>query len=121
MTALDIVLLALFGGLGASARYLVGTVVPTSFPVGTWVVNILGSVALGLISALAMNGVVPANWLAILGIGFCGGFTTFSTASVDTVELWIRQERLYSIANAALMALVCVAAAGGGWAIGVSL
>lgn len=77
--------------LGAVARYLVdGWVqdrIARRFPWGIWVVNISGSLLLGILVGMSQHshlGVVP---LTIAGTGFCGAYTTFSTLAVQTVEL----------------------------------
>lgn len=118
MTFANVLLLAIFGGLGAAVRYVTSTALSREFPVGTWVVNILGSFLLGYLAALTANAALDEQWLLILGTGFCGGFTTFSTASLETFQLWRDGRHWQAIANFALMALVCVAAAGRGWVLG---
>jgi fluoride exporter len=89
---------ALGSAAGGVARWSVGNwihrlaggVPPAVFPVGTLVVNATGSFVLGLLSAwLVRSGASPRTeimWL-LLGVGFCGGYTTFSTFSLDTVAL----------------------------------
>ena len=85
MTAVDALLVAAGAAVGAPARLLVGHVlrvrVGAAPPAGTLVVNVLGSFALGLL----VGGGAGAAWLALLGIGFCGAFTTFSTLAL---EVW---------------------------------
>jgi fluoride exporter len=86
------VLLVFFGGaIGAPSRYLLDRYLRSKldapFPFGTLVVNLIGCFILGVISA----GVAHVGWSsgiqALAGTGFCGGLTTFSTFSVETVEL----------------------------------
>lgn len=80
------------GGLvGAPARYLVDQLVLARgdglFPWGTWTVNVTGSFVLGLVTGLAMYhglGAVASN---LVGTGFCGAYTTFSTFSWETMQL----------------------------------
>jgi len=88
MTALGI---ALGGGLGALARYHVeGLIAPrqrSPFPMSTLVVNVAGSLALGLLVGLATAGHVPMSWQTWAGTGFLGAFTTFSTFTYETVRL----------------------------------
>jgi CrcB protein len=85
-------LLVLVGGcLGAPTRYLVDRFVRSrfhhEFPLGTLLINVSGCLLLGIIA----GGVAKAGWSssvqALLGTGFCGGLTTFSTFSVEAVEL----------------------------------
>ena len=76
------------GGIGAGARYLLDGAImrgrKDAFPLGILVVNIVGSFLLGLLTGVPQ--VSPA-WLAIIGTGVLGGFTTFSTVAVETVLL----------------------------------
>ncbi|MDO4411655.1 CrcB family protein [Cutibacterium sp.] len=79
------------GGLGAVVRFLLDTHINSRFsfpvPVGTLVINVLGSLLLGFVTAAALNHLgFSHNLEGPLGTGFCGGFTTFSTASVETVR-----------------------------------
>lgn len=108
-------LVALAGGVGACLRYLVDLVVtrraPTSLPVATLVVNVLGSLLLG---ALAQWGTeVDAGWWAtsVLGVGLLGGFTTFSTASVELVLLVRRERPVAAVVLALSMLVLSLAAA----------
>jgi len=79
------------GALGAPARYLVdgaiGDRTEGVFPWGTFVVNATGSFALGLLTGLALYHALPATPKLVLGTGFCGAYTTFSTFSFETVRL----------------------------------
>ena len=81
----------LAGGLGAVARFLLESRINSRFsvpvPLGTLVINVMGSLLLGLITAAALNHLgFSQNLKEPLGTGFCGGFTTFSTASVETAR-----------------------------------
>jgi len=82
---------ALGGGLGATARMYVDGAVSThrsgAFPLGTLLINIAGSLFLGLLTGLVLFDGVQDSWRTVLGTGFCGGFTTFSTASFASVRL----------------------------------
>ena len=84
---------ALGGALGAIARFAVNAVIfPVmggKFPLGTFVVNILGSVLIGICYVLIIErGVLPPEMRNILMVGFLGAFTTFSTFSLDALSLW---------------------------------
>lgn len=85
------VAVGLAGALGAVARYLVDGAVQdrTSgpFPFGTLTVNLSGSLVLGFVTALVARGLVTSDVEAVAGIGFCGGFTTWSTVTWETVRL----------------------------------
>ena len=88
-------LVALAGGLGAATRFWVdGTITqrnPTRFPLGTLLINVSGSLLLGLLVGWA-SGHAAGDLVAIAGTGFLGGYTTFSTASVEAFRL-VRTER----------------------------
>lgn len=97
MTPLLFVLASLAGGLGAGLRYVVdaGVMALTKgrFPWGIVVVNITGSFALGLVAATIPDAAF------IVGVGVLGGYTTFSTAMLDTLTLWRNGERPASVAH----------------------
>jgi len=78
---------AAFGGLGAVGRYVIGTGLSartsSPFPLGTFIVNLTGAFALGLLSGLA----VSEDLGLLLGAGALGGYTTFSTWMLETSRL----------------------------------
>ena len=94
-----VTLLALGGGVGANARFWLGALVralhgTTTFPWATFAINVGGSVVLGFVAALFLRHAPDQAaaesrrvWYLLLGTGFCGGFTTFSTFSLETLEL----------------------------------
>lgn len=111
---------ALGGAVGSALRYLLGGAVQRAmhagFPYGTLVVNILGCFLVGMLIRLFMNVEPPASLRALLIVGFCGGFTTFSTFTSETIGLaqagaYLRAS-LYVLASVAL----CLAATGAGMA-----
>jgi CrcB protein len=77
MTAL---LVVVGGGIGAALRFLAAHHLDGRMPWGTLGVNVVGSFLLGLWSGLSLDG----NTMALLGLGFCGGFTTYSAFAVQT-------------------------------------
>ena len=85
-------LVALGGALGSVSRFLLGPAIQRSlgmaFPFGTLFINVAGALVLGIVAGLAIDGgTVSPNARAFIGIGFCGGFTTFSAFSFETVAL----------------------------------
>lgn len=109
---------ALAGGAGAVARYVVDGLVQDRvsgpFPWGTTVVNVSGSLALGLLTGLAWYHGAPSQVDTVVGTGLCGGLTTWSTASWETVRLveggFHRQAITYGLG--ALLVAILAAAAG---------
>ncbi len=95
---------ALAGALGAPARYAVEQAVrrirPTSFPFGTFVVNVSGSFALGLVVGLAIAQGLDADLRTVVGTGFLGAYTTFSTYAYETVRRAEERERRTALAYA---------------------
>ncbi|MDP4119079.1 MAG: fluoride efflux transporter CrcB [Bacillota bacterium] len=79
------------GFIGSVFRYLIG-LVPIKgnelFPINTLLINIAGALVIGIIAALASKMNVEKNLLLFLKTGLCGGFTTFSTFSLDTYNLF---------------------------------
>jgi CrcB protein len=100
------------GFLGANARYVVarglGAAVDTPFPLGTFVVNISGSFLLGILGALVAQKVTPHSetMRLALGVGFLGGFTTFSTFEFETHALFADGSWLTATANIVASVLV---------------
>ena len=98
-------LLVAFGaGLGGGLRYwisnYVAKVLPIFFPYGTLVVNILGSIVLGiLIFGFGEKGNLSPAMKLFIGVGFCGGLTTFSTFSLETFSLLRHTEFLLAGLN----------------------
>ena len=89
-------LVALAGGVGAVARFVLDGVIRSRVallvPAGTFVINVSGSLLLGFVTGVVMVGAEPADVRIVLGTGFLGGYTTFSTAMIETVRL-LQQRR----------------------------
>jgi len=101
---LSFLFIAIGGAAGAVSRYLVDTWVSeqtmSSFPWGTFVVNISGSFVLGLLSALAIDrSVLPADIRLPVLVGFVGAYTTFSTLMLETWRLVESGSNALAIAN----------------------
>lgn len=90
--AINLMLVFLGGGIGSVLRYLVGVWVsgwpPMNFPWGTFLVNIIGSLVIGIIYGLVLSSSQTGEIQKLLLItGFCGGFTTFSAFSYENMAL----------------------------------
>lgn len=124
MSQATLLLVALAGGAGAASRFvldgLVNRHVRASVPLGTVVVNVLGSFLLGLLVGLSEDHVASAEVLAVLGTGFLGGFTTFSTASLEAVRL-AAEEREGAAVRAVVHAVGMLALGLGAAALGLWL
>lgn len=102
-------------GLGGAARYGLGVLsirlFGLGFPFGTLIINIFGSVLMGVTVALFAKSSVSGPELRLfLTTGLIGGFTTFSTFSLDAGALWYRGERLASASYVALSVVASLAA-----------
>ncbi|MEA5455407.1 CrcB family protein [Sinomonas sp. JGH33] len=104
MTTVAVILLGLAGGVGAGARFVLDGVVRskarTALPWGTITINVTGSFLLGLVAGALTRG-APLELQMIAGTGFLGGYTTFSTASVETVRLIQSRRPGIAVVNAA--------------------
>lgn len=123
MTATVFLTLVLAGALGAVARALLTELVETRWTrqgAGTLMVNLLGAFALG--AWLAAAGPVAGPWVAVVGTGFLGAFTTFSTWMVVLLRRWHAGERGGALAEGALTLVAGVlAAAAGAWSVAALL
>lgn len=113
---------ALGGGIGAALRFVIDGAVAqrfgTRFPWGIFVINASGSLLLGFMMGLAES---APDWAFSMVVGLTGGYTTFSTATIDTVRLL--RERRYgpALANSLGMLIVTVVLAIAGLALGLAL
>jgi len=106
------------GAVGAPARYLLDRAVAEraegAFPWGTFVINLSGSFLLGLLTGLGLDHGVPKVPRVVLGAGFCGAYTTFSTFTFETVRLLEEGAVAEALRNAAgTLAAGAMAAAAG--------
>jgi len=112
--------ISLAGAAGAVSRLMIdgviGQRVRSGFPWPTFIINASGSLLLGVVTGLILFHHGPADLKLIIGAGFCGGYTTFSTASFESVRLL--QRRLYGAAfgNVVGTMVVTMAAAAVGMA-----
>ncbi|WP_066186095.1 fluoride efflux transporter FluC [Gracilibacillus timonensis] len=118
---LNVMLVAIGGAFGALARALMTTWLKrkasSSFPTPTFLINMLGSFLLGILTSLSLGSAMAL----LLGMGFMGSFTTFSTFNVENMEL-LREEKykvFFSYIGASY--LVGIVALFAGLAIGIVL
>jgi CrcB protein len=114
---MTLLLVLLGGAVGAPTRYLADVAIQrlhrSSFPWGTWTVNVAGSFVLGVVAAGA------STWLmTLVGTGFCGALTTFSTFGYETVRLAEEGDTGTAVANVAGSLAVGLLAAALGWWLG---
>jgi len=101
---MNVIIVAIGAGLGGGLRYwisnYVSKVLPVFFPYGTLIVNILGSIILGiLIFGFDQKDSISPGLKLFIGVGFCGGLTTFSTFSLETFNLLKNTEFLLASIN----------------------
>ncbi len=117
---MTIALVLLGGALGAPLRYVTDLLVQARhdsvFPWGTFIVNVVGSLVLGGAAAAATLHGAPSWTLTLVGTGFCGALTTFSTFGFETVRLVEEGSWLEAGTNAVASLLVGLAACALGWA-----
>jgi len=110
-----LLVVSLAGGAGAAARFTVETLLHrrwvTSFPVATFLINVTGSLLLGFLAGLVLFHGAPADVKTIGGTGFCGGYTTFSAASFETIRLAERRQHVSAAVYGVGMLLMSVSAA----------
>ena len=82
---------AIGSAVGGVSRYLLGGLVQraagTAFPLGTLAINVTGAFVIGIVLRLAADGTVSPEMRALLAVGFCGGYTTFSAFSAETLAM----------------------------------
>jgi CrcB protein len=108
-------LVAAAGGVGALLRALlihhIGLRRADPLPVGTMIVNASGSLVLGLLTGLALYHGLGGTYVAVAGVGLCGGYTTWSTASWETVHLVHTGHRMEAVVYTVGSLVVCIGCA----------
>lgn len=108
------VLIFLGGGLGSAVRYYLGKAVQQalvgSFPWGTLAVNVAASFVLGGFVGAELSRSLAPTYRLLVAVGFCGGFSTFSTFSNDTLGLLQANRWLEAVLNVALNVVLCLLA-----------
>lgn len=120
---MTLLLVLLGGAVGAPLRYLVDRAVRarlgTAFPWGTFAVNIAGSLLVGGLAGAASA--LPSSVAALVGTGFCGALTTYSTFSYETLRLVERRAHLHAVGNVVGSVLTGLGAVFVGHALGAAL
>jgi CrcB protein len=120
------VLLVIAGAMvGAPLRYLTDRAIQarhdSAFPWGTFTVNVLGSAILGFVTGATITSDAP-HWVQLLiGTGFCGALTTYSTFSYETLRLYEQNAKLPAVANLTASILAALGAAYLGIAVSESI
>ena len=108
-------LVMLLGGAGAATRFLLDGLIRARwthvFPLATLLVNVSGSALIGVLTGAALYHSLPATVYLVTTVGFCGGYTTFSTAMVETVRLLQSGDYRRAAGNALGSVLLTLAAA----------
>ena len=118
-------LVMLGAAVGAPCRWALDRAVQSRhdsvFPWGTFTINVLGSLLLGVLLGAAALGPAPVGLVALLGTGFAGAFTTYSTFAFETVRLVEDGARLVAAANVAASLAAGMGAALAGWYLAVAV
>ena len=117
----NVLVVGLGGFLGSALRYTLARLLyarAPGFPLGTLAVNVLGCLAIGWLYQAFPAGEGHTKNRAFAIVGFCGGFTTFSTFSLETIGLINGGETAKALAYVALSAVSCVAATALGMRLG---
>lgn len=119
----QLLLIFLGGGLGSLTRFFLGKTIQersgADFPVGTLGVNVVASLVLGFfIGLVEAKNLTNPNLRALVAVGFCGGFSTFSAFANDNVLLLLDQRPLAALLNILLNVTLCITATFGGLWLG---
>ncbi|MFZ0666886.1 MAG: fluoride efflux transporter CrcB [Acidimicrobiales bacterium] len=121
MNAADILWVGLAGSTGAAARFIADGSVRSRFdlrlPAGTMAINLVGSLLLGVLTGLVLYHHASSTLVLVAGTGFCGGFTTFSTATFETVRLIQQGNHRMAAINCGMTVIGAIAAAALGLAL----
>jgi CrcB protein len=112
----QVLLIAVGGSIGCVARFGISSMTSNAasgaFPWGTFAVNITGSFLIGVFAELFETAIVPSGWRSFVTIGFLGGYTTFSTFTLETLNLLRDGELRFALLNllgSNLLGIACVA------------
>ena len=118
---MTILMIALGGAAGSVSRYGLGMLVQRAahgaFPIGTLTVNLVGCFIAGVAAKVLMGSQVNPDVRALVIVGFCGGFTTFSAFSLEVVNLVHRGEWVVAAGYIGASLLLCLAGTAAGFAL----
>ena len=121
---LNYFMVAIGGALGSVARFWISTVVSNriteTFPLGTLVVNVTGSFLIGLLAAMSRSNGMSNTTRTFLMVGVCGGYTTFSSFSLQNLQLLQNGNLYYAGLNTALSLVLCMVAVWIGFVAGAA-
>jgi CrcB protein len=121
----EVVAICLAGGVGAALRFVLDGAIrrrtTATFPLATMIINVTGSLVLGLLVGLVLSHLLSPDWELIIGTGMMGGYTTFSTASVESVRLLEQRRWVAALIDGFGMLILCTLAAGLGYLVGISV
>lgn len=116
------IFVAFAGSLGAVCRFMLDGHIKArfsqDFPWATFIINVTGSLALGVVTGVLLSHKGFSSTATIIGAGFCGGYTTFSTASFETVRLLEKRRYAATLSNVGAGLGAAIIAAVIGLAIG---
>ena len=119
---MTVLMIALGAAVGAPARYLTDRSIQsrheTVFPWGTLTVNVIASLVLGMVTGAGTH--LDPQVAALVGTGFCGALSTYSTFSYETMRLAQDGARFYAALNVAVSLVAGIGAAALGWSLGRS-
>ena len=123
---LDVLIISLGAILGANARYFVSRFsvkeLGAIFPYGTLIINLLGSMVVGVFVVWTTERVLAdPRWRLLVVVGFCGSFTTFSSYAFESMSFFDRGQWLLMFANVVSDNLLCLGSALAGMALARSL
>lgn len=124
---MDYVWVAIGSALGGVGRYTAAMAIARltgpQFPWGTILINIVGSFIIGLVATMTASGgrfAAPPELRVFIMVGFCGGFTTFSSFSLQTLELLRDGRTGEALGNIALSVVLCMAGVAAGYYAGLA-